>query len=187
MKSLSGLKLSAHMPTRRTVLRSGVAACAAPAVPSELRALAWKVADGRPSPANRKFTSPVIESVISDTRRKIADPVPGSMFERCFPNTLDTTVFPGTFAGRPSTLLVFPCSIESHCTWQAARRPSSRQSIKALHRLMFRNSLLIGKTNGSPTIFHDQVVNGAHLAFHLQDKPAYQVGGRFARNGEVAL
>jgi meiotically up-regulated gene 157 (Mug157) protein len=66
----------------------------------------WKIAEGRPHPADRRFSSPVVESVIANIRRQIADPFLGSMFERCLPNTLDTTVFPGTFNGHPDTFVI---------------------------------------------------------------------------------
>lgn len=95
-----------HRPTRRTLLKGGAAACLASALPRSAGALAWNIADGRPDPADRKFTSSVIESVIARVRRQIADAFLGGMFERCFPNTLDTTVFPGTFAGHPDTFVI---------------------------------------------------------------------------------
>lgn len=39
-------------------------------------------------------------------QKKIADPKLAAMFERCFPNPLDTTVYPGTFEGKPDTYVV---------------------------------------------------------------------------------
>jgi meiotically up-regulated gene 157 (Mug157) protein len=44
--------------------------------------------------------------VIADVKRKIADPTLRNMFERCLPNTLDTTVFPGTWDGHPDTFVI---------------------------------------------------------------------------------
>jgi meiotically up-regulated gene 157 (Mug157) protein len=70
------------------------------------RALPWKIAEGRPNPSHRRYSSPAIESAIGSVQRQIADPVLGRMFERCLPNTLDTTVFLGTFAGRPDTFVI---------------------------------------------------------------------------------
>jgi meiotically up-regulated gene 157 (Mug157) protein len=60
----------------------------------------------RPGVADRKFTSPVIEATIQRMKRTIADPQLGIMFERCFPNTLDTTVFPGERDGKPDTFVI---------------------------------------------------------------------------------
>lgn len=94
------------MPTRRSVLRTGLASCLVSVIPSGLAAMAWNIADGRPSPADRNFTSPVIELVIARVSRQISDPVLRAMFARCFPNTLDTTVFPGTRAGEPDTFVI---------------------------------------------------------------------------------
>ena len=93
-------------PTRRSVLRAGAAACVASAIPARLSALTWKIADGRPAPADRRFTSSVVEAAIAQVSGQIADPVLRAMFERCFPNTLDTTVFPGTFDGHPDTFVI---------------------------------------------------------------------------------
>jgi len=92
--------------TRRAVLRGCAALCAATAVPAPLSARTWSPADGRPSLADRHFQSPAIESVITRVRAQIADPVLAAMFERCFPNTLDTTVFPGTLDGLSDTFVI---------------------------------------------------------------------------------
>ena len=92
--------------TRRAVLRGCAAACAAGAFPASLAALTWSPADGRPSLADRHFRSPVIEAAIARISAQIADTVLAAMFERCFPNTLDTTVYPGTLEGRPDTFVI---------------------------------------------------------------------------------
>ncbi|MGD0913934.1 MAG: glycoside hydrolase family 125 protein, partial [Terracidiphilus sp.] len=92
--------------TRRAVLRGCAAICATAAVPASLRARTWSPADGRPGVADRRFQSPVIEAAIMRVKAQIADPVLARMFERCFPNTLDTTVFPGTLDGKPDTFVI---------------------------------------------------------------------------------
>ncbi|HZZ38010.1 MAG TPA: glycoside hydrolase family 125 protein [Acidobacteriaceae bacterium] len=96
---------TAPLPNRRTVIQSGLAACALAAWPSPLP-VRWNIAEGRPSPADRHFTSPAIEEVIDRVRGQVAEPSLGAMFTRCFPNTLDTTVFPGTQAGQPDTFVI---------------------------------------------------------------------------------
>ncbi len=106
MKDFISTKLSSPTPTRREVLRGGLATCAFLAAPSRLPALTWDIANGRPNPPDRRFRSPVVESTIAALRSQIADPVLATMFERCFPNTLDTTVFPGTFQGNPDTFVI---------------------------------------------------------------------------------
>lgn len=92
--------------TRRSILRGGLAACAAANIPRPLAALAWNPANGRPAVADRRFSSPAIEKVIAHVKAQIADPVLAAMFERCFPNTLDTTVFPGTVDRQPDTFVI---------------------------------------------------------------------------------
>jgi len=60
----------------------------------------------RPAPGYRNFTSPVIEVYNSETQARIADSKLASLFANCFPNTLDTTVRPGTFEGKPDTAVL---------------------------------------------------------------------------------
>ncbi|ESQ94613.1 hypothetical protein ABENE_00540 [Asticcacaulis benevestitus DSM 16100 = ATCC BAA-896] len=50
------------------------------------------VKSGRPPVVERKFVSPAIEQVISQTKKKLKDKQLATLFETCFPNTLDTTV-----------------------------------------------------------------------------------------------
>jgi meiotically up-regulated gene 157 (Mug157) protein len=50
--------------------------------------------------------SPAVESTIQRVRPRIGDPNLAILFENCFPNTLDTTVYPGTFEGKPDTFVV---------------------------------------------------------------------------------
>lgn len=75
-------------------------------VPKPLAAMLPDMSKGRPSAADRRFTSPAIEAAIADMRRQIADPVLAKMFEQCFPNTLDTTVFPAMLDGKPDTFVI---------------------------------------------------------------------------------
>ena len=65
-----------------------------------------QLSTGRPTPADRRFSSLAIESVIKETSRRIADPLLASMFEQCFPNTLDTTVFFEQQGGAPDTYII---------------------------------------------------------------------------------
>ena len=60
----------------------------------------------RPAPADRKFRSPVVEEFIRQTQAKIADPSLAMLFSNCFPNTLDTTVEPGQYEGKPDTVVI---------------------------------------------------------------------------------
>lgn len=64
------------------------------------------VADGRPKIADRKFRSAAVEEFLVGTRRSIGDPLLASLFWNCFPNTLDTTVEPGSFGGKPDTVVI---------------------------------------------------------------------------------
>ena len=61
----------------------------------------------RPAAENICFSSPVIERTIERVRARICDPQLAALFVNCFPNTLDTTVTPGSDEeGRPDTFVV---------------------------------------------------------------------------------
>lgn len=78
---------------------------AAPALPPQPE-VPWDISKGRPQPSERKFTSRAVEQYIQSTQKRIADPDLAALFGNCFPNTLDTTVEPGTFDGKPDTAVV---------------------------------------------------------------------------------
>ncbi|MGI4829546.1 MAG: glycoside hydrolase family 125 protein [Janthinobacterium lividum] len=60
----------------------------------------------RPPVGERRFRSEAVETFLQATQARIADPVLASLFVNCFPNTLDTTVEPGTFEGKPDTAAI---------------------------------------------------------------------------------
>jgi hypothetical protein len=60
----------------------------------------------RPSPGERHFTSPAVEAAILRVQKLIADPELALIFANCLPNTLDSTVTPGTFEGKPDTFVI---------------------------------------------------------------------------------
>jgi meiotically up-regulated gene 157 (Mug157) protein len=93
--------------TRRDLLRGGVAASALTAFPlAQYKAASWNMAAGRPPAGERRFQSPAIEAAITRMSAQIADPLLRTMFQRCLPNTLDTTVFPGSVNGKPDTFVI---------------------------------------------------------------------------------
>lgn len=68
----------------------------------------------RPVLKDRKFTSPVIESVIEEVKSNVKDPELGWLFENCFPNTLDTTVEFSMQNGKPDTFVI---TGDIHAMW----------------------------------------------------------------------
>ena len=52
------------------------------------------------------FQSEIVEQYIAEIRARIADVELAQLFFDCFPNTLDTTVEPGTFEGKPDTVVI---------------------------------------------------------------------------------
>jgi meiotically up-regulated gene 157 (Mug157) protein len=65
-----------------------------------------QLASKRPPIPDRKFRSAAVEDFLVQTSRRIADPELAAMFANCFPNTLDTTVQPGSVAGKPDTAVL---------------------------------------------------------------------------------
>lgn len=60
----------------------------------------------RPLKHERLFTSPAIEDVIKRVKKQLKDPELAWLFENCFPNTLDTTVFYKEENGKPLTHII---------------------------------------------------------------------------------
>jgi uncharacterized protein len=60
----------------------------------------------RPAVGERHFTSEAVETVIQRVKKQIPDVPLATIFENCFPNTLDTTVFSGAYEGKPDTYIV---------------------------------------------------------------------------------
>src|SRR5215469_6140199 len=65
-----------------------------------------RLPSARPAPADRRFTSPAVEACIQRTKAKIKDPDLATLFENCFPNTLDTTVTTSAIDGQPDTFII---------------------------------------------------------------------------------
>jgi meiotically up-regulated gene 157 (Mug157) protein len=66
----------------------------------------WDVKQGRPKLSERRFRSPAVEEFLIERKARIGDPVLSALFVNCFPNTLDTTVVPGQFEGKPDTAVL---------------------------------------------------------------------------------
>jgi meiotically up-regulated gene 157 (Mug157) protein len=91
--------------SRREFLMGSGSAVALSALPLRAHAQATP-ASKRPALADRKFQSVAVESFLDETSKLIPDPVLAAMFRNCYPNTLDTTVQPGEFEGKPDTAVL---------------------------------------------------------------------------------
>ena len=60
----------------------------------------------RKAKEQRNFSSPAIEKAIADFKSRVKDPELGWLFENCFPNTLDTTVFLKSKGKEPDTYII---------------------------------------------------------------------------------
>ena len=100
---------STHSVTRRQVLTglAAAAVCNLPATRGFASQDTSPVSSGqRPAPSDRRFRSETVEQYIEQTRKRIGDPQLAVLFANCFPNTLDTTVEPGMFEGKPDTAVI---------------------------------------------------------------------------------
>ena len=97
------------LPTRREFLQTTAAATAGLALAGQAGFAATqksKYVSKRPPKDKRLFVSEAIEKVIVDVKSKLKDPKLAWLFENCFPNTLDTTVFYKEVNGRPLTHVI---------------------------------------------------------------------------------
>lgn len=94
--------------TRRQVVGAVGATVASVGVRSVWPSKAWaqSQSSGRPPVGARKFRSPAVEQYIEEIRQRVGDPELATLFVNCFPNTLDTTVEPGIFEGKPDTAVI---------------------------------------------------------------------------------
>jgi hypothetical protein len=60
----------------------------------------------RPEPSQRKFKSKAVDNLIEELKAHCKDPELAWLFENCFPNTLDTTVFFEIKNGLPDTYVI---------------------------------------------------------------------------------
>jgi uncharacterized protein len=96
-----------HLTRRVLIARTGLAVAGASAnIPGYVLAQSVPVGSKRPRPADRKFRSAAVDAYIVSTSQRISDPALAEMFANCLPNTLDTTVLPGEFEGKPDTAVL---------------------------------------------------------------------------------
>lgn len=60
----------------------------------------------RPPVSKRHFTSPAVEATIEQMKKQISNKELAWLFENCFPNTLDTTVYYSEENGKPDTYVI---------------------------------------------------------------------------------
>jgi len=96
--------------SRRTLWKQAGATAVATAIlpTTRLQAQSASPVSGgtRPAPADRRFRSEAVERFLEKTRTRVGDPELARLFVNCFPNTLDTTVEPGTYEGKPDTAVI---------------------------------------------------------------------------------
>ena len=97
------------LPSRRTILRQAGMATAWNLLPLRCLSQSQEIPTRngqRPPAADRHFRSAAVEEFLRDTTPLIGDPSLAKLFVNCFPNTLDTTVLPGMFDGKPDTAVL---------------------------------------------------------------------------------
>ena len=96
------------MNTRRNFIRkSGVLGAATLLSRNNLFSQAvYDYESKRPALADRRFTSDAVEETIRQIKASLSSKELGWLFENCFPNTLDTTVFYEEHNGVPDTYVI---------------------------------------------------------------------------------
>jgi hypothetical protein len=91
---------------RRELFAGAAAVAIARYLPSQSAPTTFTGLAGRPAEADRHFRSAVIEQAIAEMRTAVGSPELARIFANCFPNTLDTTAFAGSFEGKPDTYVI---------------------------------------------------------------------------------
>lgn len=104
------------MTTRRTFIRNSVIAGAALGIgiPAFGKPLAARWITNRPDPGKRLFRSTAVDDTIEEIKSFLGNNELAWLFENCFPNTLDTTVFYSEKEGRPDTFVI---TGDIHAMW----------------------------------------------------------------------
>lgn len=106
------------MISRREFIKTGGAAFAAVSLGS-FSNIFPQIKEGimpnnRPAPEKRNFTSTAVEEKITEITSKMKDKELASLFENCFPNTLDTTVQYKMIDGKHDTFVI---TGDIHAMW----------------------------------------------------------------------
>ncbi len=88
---------------RRNFLQAGLALASTSYLPVQAPP---PVLEKRPAAGERRFQSSAVEAAIISVSKRIEDPQLALTFANCLPNTLDTTVTPGMFEGKPDTFVI---------------------------------------------------------------------------------
>jgi len=104
------------MTTRRTFIRNSVIAGTALGIgiPAFGKPQATRWITNRPDAGKRLFRSAAVDDTIEEVKSFLGNNELAWLFENCFPNTLDTTVFYSDKEGRPDTFVI---TGDIHAMW----------------------------------------------------------------------
>lgn len=108
MPPLTKRLMHSHMKTRRDFIKTGSVAGATTLLSGGaiFARQPGTFTSRRPPVGERKFTSAAVEATIKKMKEFLPNKELGWMFENCFPNTLDTTVFFEVHNGVPDTYVI---------------------------------------------------------------------------------
>ncbi|RYE40709.1 MAG: metal-independent alpha-mannosidase, partial [Sphingobacteriales bacterium] len=94
------------MQRRQFLKATGVIAAGALLNQEILAGSAGDFSSNRPALDKRHFTSEAVESAIIQLKKNCRNKELSWLFENCFPNTLDTTVYYNEDSGEPDTYII---------------------------------------------------------------------------------
>ncbi|MFY7838895.1 MAG: glycoside hydrolase family 125 protein [Lacibacter sp.] len=126
----------------------------------------------------RHFQSAAIEKAIAEFSAKVNNKELAWLFNNCFPNTLDTTVYPGTKNGRPDTYVItgdIDAMWLRDSTAQVSPYLSFAKEDKALQDLIAgvinRQAFCINKDPYANAFYNDETKEGEWKTDHTTMKP----------------
>src|SRR5579864_3239545 len=100
--SMSALAMLQSLTSLETLAKSGPEGMRN----GDIAAAPTFTAAGRPPADQRTFVSESVENVIASVKAAIRNPQLATLFENCYPNTLDTTVRFSEPGGKPDTFVI---------------------------------------------------------------------------------